>query len=38
MTKVLYPGLKATWQHDLATSQMDNFSGMTAFQVGGVAA
>ena len=37
VTKVLYPGLESHPQHDLATRQMDNFSGMIAFQVGGVA-
>ena len=30
--KVLYPGLSSHPQHDLASSQMDNFSGMIAFR------
>ncbi|MFZ1813018.1 MAG: aminotransferase class I/II-fold pyridoxal phosphate-dependent enzyme [Rhizobiaceae bacterium] len=34
VTKVLYPGLASHPQHDLAVRQMDNFSGMIAFQVG----
>lgn len=34
VTKVLYPGLKSHPQHDLAKRQMQNFSGMMAFQVG----
>ena len=29
---VLYPGLESHPQHDLARSQMDNFSGMIAFR------
>ena len=29
---VLYPGLKSHPQHELASSQMDNFSGMIAFR------
>ncbi|MDE0308085.1 MAG: PLP-dependent aspartate aminotransferase family protein [Albidovulum sp.] len=32
---VLYPGLESHPQHLLARSQMENFSGMIAFQVGG---
>lgn len=35
--RVLYPGLRSHPQHDLAVRQMDNFSGMIAFQVGSVA-
>ncbi len=34
VTKILYPGLKSHPQHDLAKQQMQNFSGMLAFQVG----
>lgn len=34
VTKVLYPGLASHPQHELAKSQMKNFSGMMAFQVG----
>lgn len=34
VTRVLYPGLPSHPQHDLAVRQMDNFSGMIAFQVG----
>jgi len=34
VTRVLYPGLASHPQHELATRQMDNFSGMIAFQVG----
>ncbi len=34
VTKVLYPGLTSHPQHELASSQMKNFSGMMAFQVG----
>ena len=30
--KVLYPGLQSHPQHDLASVQMDNFSGMIAFR------
>ncbi len=30
--KVLYPGLESHPQHDLAKSQMDNFSGMISFR------
>ena len=33
-TRVLYPGLASHPQHELAMRQMDNFSGMMAFQVG----
>ncbi|MCR9255412.1 MAG: PLP-dependent aspartate aminotransferase family protein [Alphaproteobacteria bacterium] len=32
--KVLYPGLTSHPQHELATRQMNNFSGMMSFQVG----
>jgi cystathionine beta-lyase/cystathionine gamma-synthase len=31
--RVIYPGLPSHPQHDLARRQMDNFSGMIAFQV-----
>lgn len=31
--RVLYPGLPSHPQHDLATQQMSNFSGMVAFQI-----
>ncbi len=34
VTRVLYPGLKSHPQHDLASRQMDNYSGMISFQVG----
>ena len=34
VTQVLYPGLESHPQHQLAKSQMNNFSGMIAFQVG----
>ena len=34
VSRVMYPGLQSHPQHDLARSQMDNFSGMMAFQVG----
>ena len=34
ITDVKYPGLKSHPQHDLALSQMDNFSAMLSFQVG----
>lgn len=34
VTKVLYPGLKSHPQSELASRQMENFSGMMAFQVG----
>ena len=37
VTRVLYPGLPSHPQHDLATAQMKNFSGMLSFQVGDVA-
>lgn len=37
VTKVLYPGLPSHPQHALAQRQMDNFSGMLAFQVGDAA-
>jgi methionine-gamma-lyase len=30
--KVLYPGLESHPQHELAKSQMDNFSGMISFR------
>jgi cystathionine beta-lyase/cystathionine gamma-synthase len=30
--KVIYPGLKSHPQHQLASSQMDNFSGMVSFR------
>ena len=33
VTRVLYPGLASHPQHELARRQMDNFSGMMAFQV-----
>lgn len=33
--KVIYPGLKSHPQHDIAASQMDNFSGMLSFRVPG---
>ncbi|MCP4182792.1 MAG: cystathionine gamma-synthase, partial [Hyphomicrobiales bacterium] len=33
VTKVIYPGLKSHPQHELAVRQMNNFSGMIAFQV-----
>lgn len=32
--RVIYPGLPSHPQHELAQRQMDNFSGMMAFQVG----
>ncbi len=35
VTSVMYPGLESHPQHDLAKSQMQNFSGMLTFQVGG---
>ncbi|MGJ8546427.1 MAG: trans-sulfuration enzyme family protein [Sulfitobacter sp.] len=35
--QVIYPGLPSHPQHDLAKSQMKNFSGMLSFQVGDVA-
>jgi methionine-gamma-lyase len=39
VTRVMYPGLPSHPQHDLATRQMTNFSGMITFQVAdGVAA
>lgn len=31
--RVLYPGLKSHPQHELAKSQMDNFSGMLSFRI-----
>lgn len=34
VTQVNYPGLKSHPQHDLARTQMQNFSGMLSFQVG----
>jgi len=34
ITDVKYPGLKSHPQHDLALSQMNNFSAMLSFQVG----
>jgi len=34
VSKVVYPGLKSHPQHELASRQMDNFSGMISFQVG----
>ncbi len=34
VTRVIYPGLESHPQHELATRQMDNFSGMISFQVG----
>ena len=34
VTRVIYPGLASHPQHDLAKSQMNNFSGMVSFQVG----
>jgi methionine-gamma-lyase len=34
VVKVSYPGLPSHPQHELARKQMDNFSGMLAFQVG----
>ena len=37
VTSVMYPGLKSHPQHELAKSQMQNFSGMLTFQVGGIA-
>lgn len=37
VTSVMYPGLKSHPQHELAKSQMQNFSGMLTFQVGSVA-
>ena len=37
VTSVMYPGLKSHPQHELAKSQMQNFSGMLSFQVGGIA-
>ena len=33
ITRVMYPGLPSHPQHELATRQMDNFSGMVTFQV-----
>lgn len=33
VTRVIYPGLPSHPQHDLATRQMGNFSGMLTFQV-----
>lgn len=33
ITRVIYPGLSSHPQHDLATRQMKNFSGMITFQV-----
>ncbi len=33
VSKVIYPGLPSHPQHQLARSQMENFSGMVAFQV-----
>ncbi len=36
VTSVMYPGLKSHPQHELAKSQMQNFSGMLTFQVGGI--
>jgi methionine-gamma-lyase len=33
VTRVIYPGLKSHPQHELACRQMNNFSGMVAFQV-----
>jgi methionine-gamma-lyase len=33
VTRVVYPGLPSHPQHDLATRQMKNFSGMITFQV-----
>lgn len=35
VTRVLYPGLASHPQHDLATRQMANFSGVVSFQVAG---
>ncbi len=37
VTSVMYPGLESHPQHELAKAQMQNFSGMLTFQVGGVA-
>lgn len=37
VTRVIYPGLKSHPQHDLALQQMNNTSGMIAFQVGDAA-
>ena len=34
VTRVFYPGLKSHPQHELAKTQMDNFSGMLSFQIG----
>jgi methionine-gamma-lyase len=34
VTRVIYPGLPSHPQHDLARSQMKNFSGMISFQTG----
>jgi cystathionine beta-lyase/cystathionine gamma-synthase len=36
VTSVMYPGLESHPQHELAKAQMQNFSGMLSFQVGGV--
>ena len=33
VTRVIYPGLPSHPQHELANSQMENFSGMLTFQV-----
>jgi methionine-gamma-lyase len=33
VTRVIYPGLPSHPQHELATRQMENFSGMVTFQV-----
>ncbi|MPZ54176.1 MAG: aminotransferase class V-fold PLP-dependent enzyme [Acidimicrobiia bacterium] len=35
VTRVIYPGLESHPQHDLARTQMDNFSGMLTFGVDG---
>ncbi len=37
VTSVMYPGLESHPQHELAKAQMQNFSGMLTFQVGGAA-
>ena len=37
VARVIYPGLTSHPQHDLARSQMKNFSGMISFQVGDTA-
>lgn len=37
VTRVIYPGLASHPQHDLATRQMANMSGMITFQVGDTA-